>query len=180
MLVSTMRALGVLVLATAVTGCSGGGSGDPMGAGGGAGGRAGGAGGLAGLTCAEQEFAIEGTLDGQAVSHRGVITGHAWIQGSTPSTLDVPFEGGGRLHAEWDGIVADGEIFAATGSLTLPASGPHAGETLDSADATMRKVAEQVDFELTGLSVEVVCATTPCPPDALDGTLQGCVRWRAL
>lgn len=109
-----------------------------------------------------------GTLDGAAVSQRGPITGHAWIQQSAGSTLDVPFEGGGKLHAQWDGLVADGQMFSATGALTLLPSGPHGGETLDYGAAVMKKTAENVDFELTQLSSSA----------AIDGTLNGCVRWQ--
>src|SRR5687768_17066086 len=78
----------------------------------------------AALSCAEDEFKLAGTLDGEAVSHQGALAGHAWIQGSKPSTLTASFEGGGSVRTEWPDVIARGRTTAVVGSITLPPSGP--------------------------------------------------------
>ena len=131
----------------------------------------------AGPTCGADEFALEGELDGEAVSHSGTLRSHAWIQGSTPSTLDVGFEGGGSVDIEWAGVVARGETIAVTGSITLPVSGPRAGETFEVGSGAMTALEDGATFELGRLSAEVQCIQPLCPADQLDGTLRGCVNW---
>jgi hypothetical protein len=129
------------------------------------------------LVCAEREFKLEGELGGKSVSHQGTLDGHAWIQGSKPSTLDVSFEGGGSVHTEWPDVIARGSSTAVTGSITLPPSGAHAGETLQAEAGTMTALENGATFELTALSVEVQCIAPPCPADAIEGTLAGCIDW---
>lgn len=126
-------------------------------------------------TCAPDEFALEGSLDGEAVSHRGALSSYAWAQINT-GTLDTSFEGGGSFHAEWQKLVADGQTFSATGRLTLPAAGPHGAETLDYASGTFTKLDGGVRFKVTALELNVQCVTAPCPSDAVEGTLEGCVE----
>lgn len=132
-------------------------------------------GGSGNVPCVPGELAIEGSLDGEAVSHRGALTGYAWSQLSK-GTLDTSFEGGGQFHAGWQGLVADGQTFAATGNITLPTTGPHGGETLDYASGTFTKLDDGVRFKVTGFEQNVQCITAPCPSGAVDGTLQGCVE----
>jgi hypothetical protein len=127
------------------------------------------------VTCASDEFAIEGSLDGEAVSHRGALSSYAWIQISEKK-LDTSFEGGGSFHAEWAQLVGDGQTFAATGNITLPATGPRSGETLDYASGTLTKLDGGVSFKLTGFKLNIQCITEPCPSGAVEGTLQGCVE----
>jgi hypothetical protein len=129
------------------------------------------------LVCATREFKLEGELGGQSVSHQGTLNGHAWIQGSDPSTLDVTFEDGGSVHTEWPDVIARGSTTAVTGSLTLPPSGPHAGETLQAAAGMMKALEDGATFELTELSTQVQCFAPPCPADSIDGTLAGCINW---
>jgi hypothetical protein len=128
-------------------------------------------------TCAADEFVITGMLDGEAVSHQGMLGGHAWVQASAGRTLDTPFEGGGSFHAEWAKVVADGETFAATGTINLPASGPHGGETLSYGSGSLTKLDDEVRFEISGLTASVACIAAPCPNSAVAGSLQGCVHW---
>jgi hypothetical protein len=130
-----------------------------------------------GTTCAADEFMVTGTLDGDAVSHQGVLDGHAWVQASAGSTLDTPFEGGGSFHAAWSKVVADGETFTATGNINLPVGGPHGGETLDYSSGSLTKLDDEVRFEISGLSASVTCIAAPCPNGAVAGSLQGCVHW---
>lgn len=127
------------------------------------------------MTCAPDEFAIEGSLDGEAVSHEGTLSGYAWSQLGT-GTLDASFDGGGKVHAEWPKLVADGQTFMATGNITLPATGAHAGETLDFASGTFTKLDGGVRFKVTAFELNVQCVTEPCPSGAVEGTLQGCVE----
>jgi hypothetical protein len=136
-----------------------------------------GAGGSGAMTCAPDEFALEGSLDGEAVSHRGQLSGYAWGQIKT-GTLDTSFEGGGSFHAEWQKLVNDGQTFAATGNVTLPAAGPHGGDTLDYASGTFTKLDGGVRFKVSGFELDVQCITEPCPSGAVAGTLEGCVEPR--
>ena len=161
----------LLLLGTLLTlaGCSGNSAGD-----GGSGGPGN------GPVCAADQFIVTGMLDGEAVEHSGALSGHAWIQSSTGSFLDIPFEGGGSFHAEWDGLVADNQTFAASGTIILPVGGPHGGGTLDYTSGSLTKHDQGVSFELAGLSSSVQCVTTPCPGSAVQGTLQGCVEWAPI
>jgi hypothetical protein len=127
------------------------------------------------MTCAPGELAIEGTLAGEAVSHRGALNGYAWIQLGM-GTLDTSFEGGGSFHAQWSKLVGDGETFVATGNITLPSPGPRAGETLDYASGTFTKLDGGVRFKVGEFKHSVQCVTAPCPSEAVDGSLQGCVE----
>jgi hypothetical protein len=127
------------------------------------------------MTCAPDEFALEGSLDGEAVSHRGPLDRYAWAQINT-GTFDTSFEGGGSLHAEWQNLVADGQTFSATGRLTLPAAGPHGAETLDYASGVFTKLDGGVRFKLTAFASNVQCVMAPCPSGPVEGTLEGCVE----
>jgi hypothetical protein len=129
------------------------------------------------LTCAEDEFKLAGTIDGAAVSHQGNLAGHAWIQGSKPSTLDVSFEGGGSVHTEWPDVIARGSTTSVVGSITLPPSGPRAGETFEADAGSMTALEDGASFELTELTIQVQCINPPCPADPVEGTLEGCVRF---
>lgn len=153
-----------LALACVLVGCSGGD---------GEGGEANG--GL--MACEPDTFRITGTLDGEAISHSGELGGHGWVQSSAGSTLDTPFEGGGSFHAEWQGVVADGETFTATGNVNLPVTGPRGGETLEYASGSLTKRDDGVTFTLSGLTASVQCIAAPCPNGAVQGSLQGCVEW---
>ncbi len=135
---------------------------------------------LNGPSCAEDEFALSGTVDGQPVAYRGSLTSHAWIQGTDPSTLDVGFAGGGSVHTEWMNVVAEGDTTTVSGSVTFPPSGPQSGQTVDGAAGFMSKNDNLVQFELTELSIAVACLTSPCPPQPVEGTVSGCVRWQDI
>lgn len=127
------------------------------------------------MICAPDEFAVEGSLDGEAVSHRSALTGYVWSQVGT-GTLDTSFEEGGKFHAEWQQPVNNGQTFAATGSITLPATGPHGGETLAYGSGTFTKLDSGLRFKVTGFAQTVQCITEPCPSADVEGTLQGCVE----
>jgi hypothetical protein len=129
------------------------------------------------VTCAPDELAIEGSLDGEAVSHRSELSGYVWSQIGT-GTLDASFEEGGKFHAEWQQPVNDGATFAAIGNITLPSSGPRGGETLDYASGTFTKLDGGVRFKVSGFKLDVQCITAPCPSGSVEGTLQGCVEPR--
>ncbi len=131
----------------------------------------------AALTCAEDEFKLAGTLDGEAVSHQGALGGHAWIQGSKPSTLDASFEGGGSVHTEWPDVIARGATTAVAGSITLPPDGPRASETLAAGSGTMTALEDGASFELTSFTIQVQCINPPCPAEPVEGTLEGCVHF---
>ena len=129
------------------------------------------------MTCAPDELAIEGSLDGEAISHRSELSGYIWSQIGT-GTLDASFEDGGKFHAEWQQPVNDGATFPATGNITFPIGVPHGGETLDYASGTFTKLDGGVTFKVTGFKLNVQCLVAPCPSEEVEGTLQGCVEPR--
>jgi hypothetical protein len=162
--VSTRSSSQGLALAVLLSGC---GSDD-----GGAGQVAGGS-----TVCAADAFAISGTLEGEPVSASGELRGHAFVQGGTPSTFDTEFEGGGRMHMSWSGIVRNGGTTAVTGSITLPPGGARGGFTLNAASGSMTKLEDEVRFDLAGLTESVQCIAPPCPEDLVAGSLAGCAHW---
>jgi hypothetical protein len=128
-------------------------------------------------SCAAGEFALEGTLDGQAVSQRGSVGQVQWLQGSEPNLLEAAFDGGGSLHAEWPEVVARGDTTTITGSIVLPPGGPRSGETLNYGSGSMQALEDAVTFELSALTAEVTCDTAPCNDEIVDGNLRGCAAW---
>jgi hypothetical protein len=130
--------------------------------------------------CAEGEYALAGSVGGEAVSARGTLNNHAWIQTGSRNTLDTDFEGGGRLHTEWSQLIKDGESTAVTGSITLPPGTARAGVLMNAGSGAQRKLDDEVRFELTQLSESVQCIAPPCPPAAVEGSINGCVHWRHI
>jgi hypothetical protein len=131
-------------------------------------------------SCEVGTFSLRGSVDGQAVSYDGEMDGHAWIQAGSQNTFDGMFMGGGTVHTEWQMLVADGVTTTVTGYVTFPSGGVRGGETLDSMSGSMTKNDDEVRFELTALSASVQCVTEPCPPDEVDGTIEGCVHWEPI
>ncbi len=130
--------------------------------------------------CAEGEYALAGTLGGEALSQRGTVRNHAWIQTGSRNTLDTDFDGGGRLHTQWAEVVADGATTAITGSITMPPGGSRAGIPFNAASGAQQKRDDEVRFELTGLSEVVTCVAPPCPPIDTEGTVTGCIHWEHI
>lgn len=130
------------------------------------------------ISCAPSEFALEGSLNGEAVSHRGPLKVYAWTQIGT-GKLDASFQEGGSLHAEWPQLVGNGATFSAAGNITLPPTGPHAGETLAYGSGTFTKLDGGVTFKVSGFKLSVQCVVAPCPSEDITGTLQGCVEPKA-
>jgi hypothetical protein len=130
--------------------------------------------------CAAGEYALGGTLAGEAISQRGTLKNHAWIQTGSRNTLDADFEGGGRLHTQWDQLVADGASIAVTGSLAMPPGGARSGVMLNAATGAQQKLDDEVRFELTNLSEVVTCVAPPCPPIDIEGTVNGCIHWEPI
>jgi hypothetical protein len=127
------------------------------------------------MTCAPDEVAIEGSVDGEAVSYRGALESYAWTQLGS-GELDVSFEERGSFHAEWPQLVGDGATFSATGSITLPATVAHSGETLGYGAGTFTKLDGGVRFKVSGFKLSVQCITAPCPSEDVEGTLRGCIE----
>jgi hypothetical protein len=130
-----------------------------------------------GASCAPDEYALRGTVDGETIAYQGALGSHAWIQASAQSTFDGSFDGGGSLQTEWDGLVADGDTIAIRGSVVFPAGGALGGQQLDAGAGSMTKLDEGLRFEITALSRAVQCITAPCPPEEVEGTVRGCVEW---
>jgi hypothetical protein len=126
--------------------------------------------------CAEDEYALSGTIGGDAISARGALGNHAWVQVGSRNTFDTDFEGGGRLHTEWSQLVADGEATVITGSITLP-PGARGGMMLNAGSGAQKKLDDEVRFELTSLSESVTCIAPPCPAMPVEGSVSGCVHW---
>jgi hypothetical protein len=142
----------------------------------------GGAGSITGgsTNCPEDSFAVEGTLGGEEISQQGGLRSHAWIQAGTPSTFDAEFDGGGRVHASWTKLIADGQTTAITGSIALSEGGPRGGTALDAGSGSMTKLDDEVRFDLAELSESVQCIAPPCPQSPVAGTLSGCVHWAPI
>lgn len=135
----------------------------------------------AGAACAEGAFDLSGTLDGQTVSQSGTLKSHLWEQLGSNDKLDATFDPVSSVHAEWTGLVADGQTTAITaGSVTMPAGAPHGGETLNAASGTLTKQTDSVSFEFTDLTAAVTCVTAPCPATPVTGTLDGCLHWQHI
>jgi hypothetical protein len=132
-------------------------------------------GGSGSMTCAPGELALDGSLDGEAVSYRGPLKVYAWTQLGR-GKLDASFAEGGSFHAEWAQLVGNGTTFSATGSITLPPTEPHAGETLAYDSGTFTKLDGGVRFKVSGFKLNVQCISAPCPSEDVIGTLQGCVE----
>ena len=133
-----------------------------------------------GTACGVGEFVLGGTLGGQTVPHRGTVKGHAWIQTGSSNSLDATFDPSGSLHAEWASLVADGQTTAITGSVTLPSGIPRGGERLNSSAGSLTKLDDEVRFEYGELSTSVACIQAPCAGDPVEGSLQGCLRWKPI
>ena len=127
--------------------------------------------------CAEDEYALEGTLAGEVISQRGVLRNHTWVQSGSRNTLDTDFENRGRVHTQWDQLIRDGASTAVTGSITMPPGATRAGAVVNAASGAMSKQGDEVRFELTSLSESVECFAPPCPPVAIEGAISGCIHW---
>lgn len=131
-------------------------------------------------SCKPDTFFIEGDLGGAAVSRRGALTSHAWVQFGSSNTLDVGFEGGGNLQTTWANPVAEGGTTAVTGSIALPSGGPRGGVALNAGSGAMSKLEDEVRFRLEAFTEIVECFAPPCPANPVAGALSGCVRWEHI
>ncbi len=135
------------------------------------------------LTCADSRepvadcvlgtFQFRGTIDGtRLLAAYSAARDFRWINASPPpGTLDVGFGTDGHLHLEWQIVVADRQTVPATGAITMPSEGPHAGATYCIAAATLTPhtaTGEGVYVEVTSL------ATGPCPGVGVTGTFNLC------
>ena len=130
-----------------------------------------------GIACAAGQFILAGTLDGQAVSYHGTVTGHAWMQLGSTNSLDASSDPTASVHAEWANLVADGGTTAITGTVTMPSDAPHAGETLNANSGRLTKLTDEVRFEYAELSASVTCIQAPCPATPVSGSIDGCLNW---
>ena len=112
-----------------------------------------------------------------ALAVAGVLSAHdGWRLIRTMADLQAKAPGGQILTS----VVAEGDTTTVAGSVTFPASGPQSGQTVDAATGSMSKNDNLVQFELTELSIGVACITSPCPPQPVEGTVSGCVRWQKI
>lgn len=155
-----MRVMSGLALAVLVSACGGGDDFEPP-------------------VCAPGELAVEGTVDGEAVSIRVASAGHVWS--NIPSESDNAYlevYGAGRepiLRIEWDRTVARGQTTDAFGYVNLPSgSGSlHVGNCADDGFASLvTSRAEGADFLLRDLR-----AGPPCEGEAVGGELAGCLTF---
>jgi hypothetical protein len=125
--------------------------------------------------CAKSSVELSGMLEG--ASANGSYSGpssYAFINalGGQPGTIDVSFGSGGTLHLQWANLLADDQSGPATGTLTMPSEGPHAGQIYCVTAATVvpRSMTEGggTSFTLSSL------AKGACPGAGVSGTLDGC------
>jgi hypothetical protein len=132
-----------------------------------------------GPTCAKGTVQLSGTLDGAPAN--GAYTGpssYAFINalGTAPGTLDASFGTGGTLHLQWTTLVADDQTVPATGTLTMPSEGPHAGQMycVTAGTVTPRSMAEGGGTSFTLSSLAQTMDAGACPGTGVSGSLQGC------
>ncbi len=143
------------------------------------------------LTCGKGEFQLSGPLDGEPAKGSYASPVYTFMNGNAeidmaladgkhkhvparPGTLDITFATKGQFHLKWSNTVDDGDSVPATGSVTLPAEGPHPGQTycIKAATMTARTAADGngVSFAITSL------AKGGCKAKAAPATLRGCAR----
>ncbi len=142
-----------LGIGLALWGCGGGGSGS--------------GGGLGAAMCVPDMVSIDGSLDGTNISTSVSFSSSSFQQLSDPSSYDLGFDGGGTLHLEWSGLVADGQTTKATGRVTMPSGEPRAGEELCSSNAALSTDDVGTRFRFDDLTV---CSSG----DSVEGSLLGC------
>jgi hypothetical protein len=130
--------------------------------------------------CASGFVTFTGEIGGQAVSVMVRETSGQFQQATVPYTLDVTYDGG-QLHLEWTTTFPfDAPPTPATGTVVLPASAPHAGETICFATGTIREREPPADagrfevdtlFTMGSLSLGPSC---PGAPIAGASALNGC------
>jgi hypothetical protein len=126
-------------------------------------------------TCTMGMLALLGDLDGQPVDASTAFSGWAFQQATTPHTLDLPFDGS-LLHLEWTMLLPAGRFDVASGRVVMPATAPHAGETICGATGRVKYEDFSTNgtdyvFTLTDLSLGPTC-----PGASLEGSLAGCAR----
>jgi hypothetical protein len=132
----------------------------------------GGGGNSAPPTCQSNTVQIEGSLDGaEAKGNYGAPFSYAFEQTGT-GTLTVDFTGNGELDFAWSKIVPDEQSTPITGTITLPAQGPHAGQAYCVTAGSMTRHSLSsgtgVSFSITSL------AQGACPGTPVSGSLEGC------
>lgn len=132
--------------------------------------------GLPPATCTAGMMALLGELDGQHVDAATAFSGWSFQQATPPHTLDLPPDGS-VLHLEWTMLLPPGVSDAASGTVVMPATAPHAGELICGAGGSASYEdftnggGNDYIFTLTDLSLGPTCPGTP-----LAGSLAGCAR----
>ena len=129
-------------------------------------------------TCTAGIVAFLGELDGQHVDASTAFSSWGFQQLTLPYSLDIPPPDGNVLHLEWTTPILENGTSAASGTAVMPATAPHAGETICAASGTMsdRPLSSgggdsDYVFTLTDLS-----SGPTCPGTSLAGSLAGCAR----
>jgi hypothetical protein len=128
------------------------------------------------LACDADQFKLQGTLDGQTITSVESSEGGGLTQLTTgvfSSQYGASNADRTKLDLAWSQTVNDGETTNATGALTMPNSGPLAGNSYCLGKGTQIHFSsdgENFQFTLAGMTTGTTCAA------AVVGTLQGC--WR--
>src|SRR5262245_48359664 len=88
-------------------------------------------------TCTAGAMTLLGELDGQQADGSTAFSGWAFQQLTLPHSLDLPTDGS-ILHLEWSPLLSPNSSTATSGRVVMPASTPHAGETICAASGTFR------------------------------------------
>jgi hypothetical protein len=119
--------------------------------------------------CPKATCTLTGTFDGSPIQQtyaRG--SQFSFVNGGT---FDVDFGTGGKIHLDFSGAIASGEVANATARITMPSEGPRAGQTLCASSGTrIQQVGtpDEVRFILR-------CAEQPCLfGTVIPGELYGC------
>jgi hypothetical protein len=130
------------------------------------------------LACAENEFRLQGPLDGQSLNilESSGGGGFSQLESGDFSTQYISLAldpARTKLDLQWPQTVFDGGTTSATGTLTMANSGPLAGQSYCLGSGTqihMSSDGNTLQFKLAGISGGAGCGV----PKA--GALQGC--WR--
>jgi hypothetical protein len=143
----------------------------------GSGGNSGPDGGDGGLTCGPLAFALQGEVEGQPVAEQATVAGQALVNvpsGTLPCSLNLYFEGGGRLRLEWAQTAPNDTPTPATGSINLEAHGKLNYGACDTEGylSEMTLLSSGVRFTLRKLHEAPYCTGA-----AVSGELTGCASF---
>lgn len=125
------------------------------------------------VTCAPDEFALTGTLDGASVDVRRPLVGYSFRQDGSTGRLSATWPDNAEVEIRFSGLVEQGETIAATVTLDFPTElGASVGNCAagDGSRYTSSDSSGVNEFEARKLSRAPFCGGAP-----VTGYLCGCI-----